>query len=173
MGVFAQEERPLAAVAVLGLHLFQGRIHAGIEIGHLILALIMHRTAVQRLDGIPFRHYVAAFPALVAQAPEQYRGMQAVPAHHPCSAVGIGRAPGGHFADGVVAMAFLIGLIHDVQAVPVVQGVHLGVVGIVAGSHRIEVVALHQEDVLYHTLHRHGLAHNGVDIVTVGTLQIC
>ena len=172
VGILAEEERLFAPVPVLGFHIFQGRIHAGVEIGHLVLALIMHGTAVQGLYGIPFRHYIAALAALVAQAPEQHRGVQAVPADHPHGTVGIGRSPGRHVADGLVAVALLVRLVHYVKAVPVVEGIHLGVVGIVAGAHRVQVVALHQEDVLHHALHRHRLAMDGMDVVAVGPLQI-
>ena len=132
----------------------------------------MHRTAVQGLYGVPFGHNVAALAALVAQAPEQHRRVQAVAAHHPYGAVHIGRLPRRRVADGLVAVALLVGLVHDIQAEVVVQGVHLGVVGIVAGAHRVDVVAFHEDDVLDHALHGNGLAEYGMGIVAVGALQV-
>ena len=170
MGVLAKEIRFGRSILVPLNHTIHRRVHLGVHIGHLVLAFIMDGTAVQGFHSIPFGHNVAALARLVAQAPEQHRGVQAVPADHPYGAVHIGRAPRGRVAKGLVAVAFLVGLVHDVQAVPVVEGIHLGVVGIVAGAHRIHIVALHEHDVLYHALHRHGLAMDRVDVVAVCAL---
>ena len=69
-------------------------------------------------------------------------------------------------------MTLLVRLVHDVQPVVIVQGVHLGIVGIVAGTHRIQVVPLHEQDVLDHRFHRDGLAVDRMDVVPVRTLEV-
>ena len=172
MGIFAKDEGLVGTVTVHLLHLLKGRIHPGVHVRHLILAFVMHGTAVQGFDGIPFRHDVGARPGLVAQGPEDDGGVQAVAAHHPDGPVHIGRLPGRHPADGVVPMALLVRLVHDVQAIVVIQGIHLGIVGIMAGTHRIQVVPLHEEDILHHRFHRDGLAVDRMDVVPVRPFEV-
>ena len=172
VGVFAQEIGLGGAVAVHSLHPVQRRIHLRIEVRHLVHALVMDGTAVQRPDGIAHGYDVAPLARLVAQRPEEHRRMQAVAPDHPDRAVHISALPGRVGADGVVPMALLVRLVHDVQAIPVVQGVHLRVVRIMARTDRVQIVTLHQENVLDHRLHRDGLAVDGVDVVPVGPLEI-
>jgi len=60
-----------------------------------------------------------------------------------------------------------IGFGNDVQPVLVAQVEERGVVRVVAGAHRVAVVALHRDDVVDHVLARYGFAAQRVVVVSV------
>ena len=64
-----------------------------------------------------------------------------------------------------------VGLGHHVQTVLVAQIVQIVVVGVVRGTDGVEVVLLHQLNVLLHDLLAHGLAVHGVGVVAVGAAE--
>jgi len=68
-------------------------------------------------------------------------------------------------------MGLNVGLIHDVQAVSVAQLIPDAVIGIVAGAHSVEVVLLHQADVLHHGSDRQRLGHALIVLVAVHALD--
>ena len=98
--------------------------------------------------------------------------MQPVPADHPHGPVNISVFPGRQGADAVVAVALLVGLVDYVQPVIVIHSVHLGVVGIMAGADRVDVVALHQKDVLEHGFDRDRLSVDRVYVMPVSAFEI-
>lgn len=71
-----------------------------------------------------------------------------------------------------VAVGLQIGLVHHVQAVTVAQGVPTAVVRIMRGAHAVDVVPLHQQDVLFHGLHAHRVAQAGMGLVPVDALEL-
>ena len=70
------------------------------------------------------------------------------------------------------SVALLVGLGAQVDAVFVAQVVPHGVVGIVAGSHGVDVEPLHNLQILYHPLPAHHIASVGIHLMPVGTLYI-
>ncbi|MPM09841.1 hypothetical protein SDC9_56164 [bioreactor metagenome] len=115
---------------------------------------------------------VVTVPGLIAQRPDNDRGVVVVTPDHPLHP--FEETGGPHFitADTVViCVGLYIGLVHDIQAVAVAQLVPDAVVGIMAGAHGIEVVLLHQPDILHHALDRQRLGHILVVLVTVHTLD--
>ena len=70
-----------------------------------------------------------------------------------------------------VAVRFDIGLIQHVEAILVAQLVPFGHIGIVAGADGVDVVLLHQRDVLNHPLARDHLAVIRIEFVPVHTLE--
>ena len=91
---------------------------------------------------------------------------------HPHGSVDISAGPFGIVCYGVVAMAFLVSLVHNVESVVVIQGVHLGIVGIMAGTDDVHVVAFEEQNVAYHRLDRNSFAVLGMYVMTVGSLEI-
>ncbi len=69
------------------------------------------------------------------------------------------------------AVALLVGLGTEVDAILVAQVVPDGGVGIVAGAHSIDVEALHHLQVLNHALLGDDVSAVGIHLMTVGTLD--
>ena len=173
MGIFTKDVRLIAAILVLSLHLAQRGIHPRVHVRDAVHSLIMDRTVVQTTDSVPLGDDIWTGTRLVSERPEDHGRMQLVPADHPLGTVHIGRLPGGSLADGVVAMALLISLINNIEPEIVIHGVHLRVIGIMAGSDSIDVMTLHQEDVLQHGSDRNRLSMNGIYVMAVGAFEIC
>ena len=68
-------------------------------------------------------------------------------------------------------MRLHVGLVHDIQAVPVAQVQEVRVRRVVAGADAVHVVLLHQHDVPLHVLARHGIAAVRVRVVVVDPAQ--
>ena len=69
-------------------------------------------------------------------------------------------------------MALLVSLIDYVQAIVVIHRVHLGVVGIMAGTDSVDVMTLHKENVLEHGPDRNRFPIERIDVVAIGALEI-
>ena len=108
---------------------------------------------------------------LVAQRPDDDGGVVLVPLHHALAALHESQPPLGVLAELVPNPVGLdVGLVHDVEADLVTQVQPARVVGIVRGAHGVEVVLLHQANILQHRLDGHGLAPIGVVVVAVHAL---
>ena len=93
----------------------------------------------------------------------------ALVAFHVC--LGIRRVPGQCSLAVTHAVRFDIGLGHYIDTILVAQVIPKVVVGIMAGTHGIQVELLHQLDVLQHALARYHIAAIRIHFVTVGTLE--
>ena len=71
----------------------------------------------------------------------------------------------------MISVVFEVGFVAGVQAVVVVHGVHLGLVGIVRGADGVDVVLLHERYVAKHFVGRGGTAVKRRCVVTVHTLE--
>ncbi len=80
-----------------------------------------------------------------------------------------GRLADAHLLPGT--MAFQVGLIDHVQAVLIAQLIPSGLVGIVAGADRIDIVLLHEPDIPHHIFFRHCPASPYVELVAVDSLK--
>ena len=69
-------------------------------------------------------------------------------------------------------MALDVGLVHDVDAVTVEHGHHLGLTRVVTGAYGIDVGLLHHLDVLHHRLETHGAACHRVRVLCVDPLEV-
>ena len=96
----------------------------------------------------------------IAHRPNDYARVIAVAFDHALHAAQMGVQPIWIVAERAVqivphAVRFDVGLVIHVQAVFVAQVVPVGVVGVVRRPHGVDVVGLHQSDVLEHGLARH------------------
>ena len=71
----------------------------------------------------------------------------------------------------MVGVALHVSLVHRIDAIVVIQGTHAWVVGIVTGAYSIQVVALHQQDILNHTFNWNSFSEHRMRIVAVSTLE--
>jgi hypothetical protein len=60
-------------------------------------------------------------------------------------------------------------LVHHIEAEPVAQAIELGVIGIVGAAHRVEVVPLHQQQILLHVGRGHHVTRGGMVFMAIGT----
>src|SRR5699024_8271247 len=133
------------------------RVEVGLGIG--AVALVVQRPARVPLADPAFDgDEAAATLALVGQGPDDHRRVVLVPFHHPGGAVQQGRFPGGvvhrvALPAGVDEPVRLqVALVHDPQAELVAQPEELRVRWVVRRAYRVDVVLLHQQDVLAHRL---------------------
>ena len=68
-------------------------------------------------------------------------------------------------------MTLLISFCHHIDAIRIAEVVPTGIVGIVTGSHRIDVQSFHHLYVLYHALHAYHIAAVRIHLMTIGTLD--
>ena len=69
------------------------------------------------------------------------------------------------------AVAFNIGFGNNVKTVLVAKVVPAGIIRVVARTHSVNVVLLHDADVLNHAFDAHKITSVGIHLVTVGTLN--
>ncbi len=121
---------------------------------------------------------VGAETGFVAQRPDDDRGVVLVALDHALGPVDVGGLPvlvirqPVQVAGQAKTVAFQVGFVDHVQAVAVAQVQPARIVGIVRGAHGVDVVLLHQGDVLHHRFVGHGVAQVGVRLVAVDALQL-
>ena len=94
-----------------------------------------------------------------------------IPFYHAYGAVHKSSFPCGIIGQRHVAVTFLIGFVHNVQAVVVEQSVHFRVVGIMARADGVQVMAFKQQYVLNHAFHRDGFSILRMNVVAVGSFK--
>ena len=123
----------------------------------------------------PSRHgsMVRAIAALVAQAPEDNRGMVLVALSHADGTVEEGISPvGGRSQRATESMGLAVGLVHHVHAHRVAQLIPTRTVRIVGQSDGIDVGLLHQLQVLLHQLLSHHACAIGVVLMAIDTTNL-
>ena len=95
MGILAEEERLGGILTVLSYHAVERGIHARIDVGGLVHAFVMDDAVVESTHGITLGHDIAAAARLVAQRPENDRGMVLVALNHAHGTVDISFFPLG------------------------------------------------------------------------------
>ena len=176
------EDEGLVGVGVqVVADLLDGRVHAAVQVdaGVVVAALgvavvgalvVSQPRGVEVLDPEERRLEGAAVGALVAGGPGDDAGAVLLAVDAQPHAVDGGLGPLRVVGDGLVpvldlvvpgwvgqeaalgAVALVVGLGHDVEAVLVAQLVEARVVGVVGAAHRVDVVLLHQAQVPQHVL---------------------
>ncbi len=155
-----------------------GIIHGAEYIGQALQAgpFILHGACrVHLLDELVGLFKVRSVAGLVAERPDDDRGMIAVGCHIAGVALKCGDAEGRMFGKSLVLIAHAVRLDiclgHQIDAIAVAEVIPARVIGIVAGAYGVDVELLHAAYVLNHTFHRHHISAVGVKFVAVGTLD--
>ena len=180
--------------------LLDGRVHAAVQVdaGVVVAALgvaVVGALVVGQPRGVELlgpeerRLEGAAVGALVAGGPGDDAGAVLLAVDAQPHAVDGGLGPLRVVGDGLVpvldlvvpggvgqeaalgAVALVVGLRHDVEAVLVAQLVEARVVGVVGAAHRVDVVLLHQAQVPQHVLQVDDGPGGRVGVVPVDTAQ--
>ena len=138
--------------------------------------LVLNRTGrVVGLDPGIAGVEVVSVSGLVAKAPDYYARMVEVPLYHPAVAGQMGGLEILPLCQGPVtvphSVGFDIAFVNNIQSVLVAQGVPPGVVGIVAGTHRIDIQFLHYTDIPDHIRLRYHISFLRIHLVPVGSLD--
>ena len=189
--IFTHDERLFAVLCQIGADLRNWRIHpadhiAGFRIARVVgNALVMHQTVGVERTQMPAQliDHLAA-EGFIPTAPDQHTGMVFVPLIQGIHPV---RQPGQVFhavsrkgvGDGMLsphdrfpyAMGFQVGFVNHIQAQLVTQRVEGALVGIMAGAHGVDVVALHGDKVAADGFLRDGTAGFGAEIMPVDLLE--
>ena len=190
MGILAEDEgllpmgfQILPDLRGRGIHLaFNVRdLPDPVGLRHMHIALVMHRASRIQPLHLPahFQDHRAG-QAFVSAAPDQHAGMVPVPGDHgadPVQQEGLPvlPVPGKHFllSDSSLpehiphAVGFHIVLIDHIQPQLVAEPVQGGMVGIVAGSDRVDVVPLHQDQIPPDPFLRHRAAGLAAEVMAV------
>ena len=151
-----------------GIH-FRG--HVGVAPGVAVDAFVVDDARVERTDSVVAILEVDVVGTFVAHRPEDNAGVVAVAEHHAFLAVNEGRTPRSVGAERSVGMTFNVGFVHDVDAEMVEHGIHLGLIGIVAGAQGVDVVLLEHGHILEHSLHVDGATQQRMRVVAVGAFE--
>ena len=158
--VLAHDEGLLGVLLKKGLHIRRLCIHLALHIADVLVGPVPeHPLIVNQAAAIPLpeilAHGLYALPCigLISTGPNENRGVILVPLQHGAAPVhGAGlpllpasrHVPGGiaghHFLPGSVGLQ--IGLVNHIEAVLVAELVPPGLIGIMAGPHRVDVVLL-------------------------------
>ena len=189
MHVLAQKIRLLRIILQVCPHLFGRCIHTAFHIADFIKlpvpehALIMNHPGRVLFMEIPAHGQdTGSGIGFIAAGPPQDAGMVLIPLQHgrsPVHHTGLPlrqasrNVPGwftsAHFLPG--SMAFQVCLIHDIDSVFIAKPVPEALVRIMAGAHRIDVVALEDFDVTAHILGRDGAAPSGIPLMAVHAID--
>ena len=178
MSILALDERTrvvalrvLVAAAVIVIHRAED-----IRLAVLSGLFILTRTArVVRLHQVIRLLEVRTVTGFVAHAPEDDGRMVLVNLDIAFVALQvcllISRLLGQRLVAVAHSVAFDIGFGHHIDAVYVAKFIPTRVVGIMTGTHGIDVQLFHHADVFQHAVHRHHIPRHRVEFVTVGSLE--
>ena len=178
MGVFTLDERP-GRLAFQILHaLFQPLVHRTEDIGipFQLRTFVLNRTrGVHFLDHPVAGLEIGAVARFVSQTPDNDAGMVEIPQHHPAVTHQVGLEevlPPGQGPFFIThSMRFDISLVDYVETITVTQGVPARIIGIVAGSYRIDIQLLHNTDIANHLLLGNNISARLAEFVPIHTLD--
>ena len=150
-------------------------VHLAHHIGIVVVAFVMHVACGVNLVGtFTFRSEHVSVTRLVTQRPQNNAGMVLVALHHAVQAVHHRSAPIiatlGQVA--VRSVAFHVRLVNHVNAVLVAKIKHHRVVRVMRHAERIDVEALHQDDVFFHAFVSHRTAVIRIEFVAVHAVEL-
>ncbi len=193
VGVLAQDERHRAAARVLlrvgqrrlatlpdQLDLRRRGVHPRVDVRApaALVALVVDRPVVATVQPPRHRLQVRADAGLVPERPHHHTGMVLVPLDHAGHSLPQRLEPAGIGAgialpaDQFEPVGLQVALVHDQQAVLVAQVEEVRMRRVVAGAHRVQVVALHGEHVGTHHVAAHSAATAGVELVAVDAAEL-
>ena len=178
VGVFALDERP-GRLAFQILHaLFQPLVHRTEDIGipFQLRTFVLNRTrGVHFLDHPVAGLEIGAVARFIAQTPNNDAGMVEVPQHHPAVANQMRLEevlPAGQGPLFIThSVRFDISLVDYVETITVTQGVPARIIGIVAGSYRIDIQLFHNTDIANHLFLGNNISARLAEFVTVYALD--
>ena len=169
--IFAKEERFFALFLILLLHRLDGRIHTGIHIGDPVLTFVVDRTRIELACFFIYGVEVLAVSGLITHRPENDGRVVLVALDHADHTIYVGGQPAFLVADRMVAMTLYICFVHYIEAIVIVQCVHLGVVRIMARTDRIQVIAFEKQYILDHRLDWNRFSMLRMDVVAIGPFE--
>ena len=187
--VFARDVRFGRVVLKVVADVVGPRVHARFEVGDRAVrqvplhALVMHRArGVPRAAPLPHLFDHRARIRLVAERPRDHARMVAVTRHHalhtvhacgkPHRVIAGDRLTVRHVTGQIpAAMRLQIGFVDHVDAVFVAQFEPTGLVRVVRGAHRVDVVPFHEAHIPQHVLFRDAAAIPCVEFVAVDAAQ--
>ena len=184
MAVFALDQRPLLgqrlgflAAAILD-RVGHGAVHRAekIDVCGVSALLVMDRAGwIALFDPLRALLEVDAIAGLIAHRPDDDGRVVFIAFEHVLDAVEVGRAPGWVLGQGFIAVAHAVGLevglIDDVEAEFVGQLVEMRVIRVVRAADRVDVGALHLQQVVPHVLGGEIVAGFRVEFVAVDPLE--
>ena len=169
----------LGLVLAVFLNLVVRKIHMGIEIGLSVVLcpfVLDYAAGVNSLHEVVCLLEVLAVASLVAERPADDGRMVVVCSHIALVALKMGLGIVIAVSEALVAITHSVGLdislCNYVETVFVAELIPIAVVRIVAGAHCIDIVLLHNGNVLKHTLAAYHITSVRVNLVAVHTLEV-
>ena len=148
----------------MAYHIFRRYIHRAIDICSThIGTFVLYRTgSISVFNPMISFFKVFTHTGFITQRPNDYRWMVFIPFYHTLVSFQVLVIPfwllGQRFFPIAHTMSFQIGFIYDIHSIAVTQFVPIRIVGIMAGTYCIDVVFLHNPDVLLHSFFRNNIA---------------
>ena len=171
--VFAQHNR-LVGIPII-LNCIRTEVHPAVHIGIVPVAFVMHKARrVDFMSTLTFRGEHVTVTGFVTERPENNRRMVFVALHHGIHAVHSRSAPIIAILRKIVVgtVAFDVRFVNHVNTILVAEIVHHRIVRIVRHTERVDVEALHEDNVFFHTIVSHSTAVIRIKFVTVHTMEL-
>ncbi|OPZ99818.1 MAG: hypothetical protein BWY71_00900 [Planctomycetes bacterium ADurb.Bin412] len=155
--IFTQNQRP----GRIGLGIFHDLRNPGIHrtvyirVRSQLGPLVLNRPGtIPLFDPVIGCCKIWAVSCFVAQRPDNHTRMIFVPLDHPLGAVQMGFEPaavlGQRFRPIAHPVRFNIGLVDDIQSMPVAQLIPLRTIRVMARANRVDIILFHQPDISNH-----------------------
>ena len=179
VGILADVEGVLQIILPLYRlpHPGDGGVLIGAYVDDVVIPLVLHRARlVKGLDRIVSGDEALPRPRLIAERPDQDRGLIDMRSHHihrPLDRrIGKFRHVRQRCFAVVVGVALAIGLILKVEPKEVAEVVEYRSIGIVREADVIDIPPLHQHDLVDHLLSRDRITGLGVDLLAIDPLEL-
>ena len=178
VGIFALDERPFIFAFEIVLAAFGRNVHGAEDVRGTLQPgtfVLYGACLVPLLEIVVDAVEVHTMPGFVTHAPRDDGGMVFEHFHVVEIALQVGLVKFGAACQRTFsithAVGFEVGFGHNIQPHFIAQFVPTRVVGVVGGAHGIDVVLLHDADILLHALHTHHVSAVGVHLVAVGAFD--
>ena len=178
VGIFALDERPFIFAFEIVFAAFGRNVHGAENVGGTFQpgTLVLHGARlVPLLEIVVDAVEVYSVSRLVTHTPRDDGRMVLEHFHVVEVALQVSLVEFGTTCQRAFSIThtvgFEVGFGHNVQPHLIAQFVPTRVVGIVGGAHGIDVVLLHDADVLLHALHTHHISAVGIQFVAVGAFD--
>ena len=180
VAVFHHDKRTMIYAIKTFIHKLLQILRAGIhQANNISVAVVDGSFVCHGARGVAVFHPVVGvfevhtIATLVAHRPHNHRRMVLVAFEHVAVALPhhflVLRVFGKALFAVALGMRFAVGLVPNIESVTVAKFVPIGVIGIMAGAHRIDIKLLHQGNIAFHRLTRNDMARVRVVLVTIHT----
>ena len=180
MGILAEDQGPIGILFGIANQFRDTGIHGTDDVGMRFFAglfVVDGPGHIAPVNPTTRRLEIDPVTGLIAQGPDDDRGMVLVPLYHPLGSVQVRLLPERLVAQGLVgtvadAVGLDVGLVDHIETILITQLIPAGHIGIVTGTHGVDVVTFHEQDVLHHGGLGEGVAGVRIVLMAIDALDV-